>query len=160
MCIRDRTYPAESCIHAYTDGSATRAESDGGAGVYIRSPEGLGHTTTAGISAWKHCSNCSTEVQALMQATAMVQDHQSDCTQVVFLKDALSVPEAFQEPETNFLVSWRNSRISWKEDEKSCNLYLPIVESQEMRHRTSSPKLEPEVNNLKTASALQKRKPL
>jgi len=85
-------YPAESWIYAYTDGSATSAVSDGGAGVYIRTPEG--HTTTAGIPTGKHCSNYSAEVQALMQATTMIQDHQSNYTQVVFLTDALSVLEA------------------------------------------------------------------
>ena len=88
----DETYPAESWIHAYTDGSATSAVSDGGAAIYIRSLEG--HTITAGIPTRKHCSNYSAEVQALMQATTMIQDHQSNCTQVVFLTDALSVLKA------------------------------------------------------------------
>ena len=85
-------YPEESWIHVYTDGSATRAVFDGGAGVFVKYPEE--HTITTGIPTGKHCTNYAAEVQALMQAVSMVQDSQSDCTQVVFLSDALSVLEA------------------------------------------------------------------
>ena len=95
-------YPEESWIHVYTDGSATRAVRDGGAGVLIKSPEG--HTSTAGIPTGKYCSNYSAETQALMQAASMVQDLQYDCPQVVFLSDALSVLEALAKDKLPHLM--------------------------------------------------------
>ena len=85
-------YPAESWIQVYTDGSATNAVADGGAGVHIKTPEG--HTITAGIPTGKHCTNYTAEVAALLHAAALVCDVQSDCSQVVFLSDAKSVLEA------------------------------------------------------------------
>ena len=59
-------------------GSATNAAANGGAGVHIKSPEG--QTSTAGI----HSTNFSAEVQALVQAASMVQNMESNCSQVVF----------------------------------------------------------------------------
>ena len=85
-------YPEESWIQVYTDGSATNAVANGGAGVLMRTPEH--HTFAAAIPTGKHCSNYAAEVQALMQAASMVQDSESDCPQVVFLTDALSALEA------------------------------------------------------------------
>jgi ribonuclease HI len=92
LAMISECYPAESWIHVYTDGSATNAVANGGAGVHVRSPEG--HSTTASIPTGKHCSNYSAEVQALMQAASMIHDTTSECPQVVFLSDALSVLEA------------------------------------------------------------------
>ncbi|KAK7110703.1 hypothetical protein V1264_014534 [Littorina saxatilis] len=85
-------YPCESWIHVYTDGSATDAVDNGGAGVYASFPEG--HTTTTNIPTGKHCSDYSAEIQALVQATSIIQDSFSECLQAVFLTDALSVLEA------------------------------------------------------------------
>ena len=92
LAMIDEQYPAESWIHVYTDGSATNAVADGGAGVHINSPDG--HVITAGIPTGKHCTNYAAEVEALMKAAALIHDIQSDCTQVVFLSDAKSVLEA------------------------------------------------------------------
>ena len=68
----DEQYPAESWIHLDTDGSATNAVADGGAGVYINSPGGP--TITAGTPTGKHCTNYAAEVEALIQAAALVHD--------------------------------------------------------------------------------------
>ena len=87
-------YPEESWIHAYTDGSATNAVTDGGAGVYIKTPEG--HIVKAGIPTGKYCTNYAAEEKALMHAAALTQDLQNDDTQVVFFTDALSVLEALE----------------------------------------------------------------
>jgi ribonuclease HI len=92
LAMISECYSAESWIHVYTDGSATNAVTNGGAGFHVRSPEG--HSTTAGIPTGKHCSNYSAEVQALMQAASMIHDATSECPQVVFFSDALSVLEA------------------------------------------------------------------
>ncbi|KAK7102897.1 hypothetical protein V1264_021054 [Littorina saxatilis] len=70
-------YPEDVWIHAYTDGSATNAVANGGAGVLVRSPEG--HTSTAGIPTGKYCSNYAAEVQAIMQAASMIHDSESEC---------------------------------------------------------------------------------
>ena len=94
-------YPPDAWIQAYTDGSATKAVADGGAGVYIRSPNGEIFTRSAPTG--KHCSNYKAEVLALSTAITMVRDELEDvCWQVVFLTDALSVLEAIKggnEPE-------------------------------------------------------------
>ncbi|KAK7473308.1 hypothetical protein BaRGS_00035440 [Batillaria attramentaria] len=84
-------YMEESWIHVYTDGCATDAVANGGARIF-KFPEG--DTSTLGIPTGKHCSNYMAEVQALMQATTMIQDSNSKCHQTVFLTDALSVLEA------------------------------------------------------------------
>ena len=59
-------YPEEARIHAYTDGSATGALTNGGAGVYIKLPEE--EVQSASIPAGKYCSSYMAEIQALMQA--------------------------------------------------------------------------------------------
>ena len=92
LAMLEERYPDEAWIHAYTDGSATDAMSNGGAGVYLKFPEG--HTDTAKIPTGKYCSNYGAEVQALMQATSMIIDSQNDCQQVVLLTDSLSALEA------------------------------------------------------------------
>ena len=86
----EELYPQEAWVHAYTDGSATKAVKDGGAGVFIRHPNG--ETLTRSTPTGTHCSNYKAEVQALTLAAEMVKV--SECQQVVFLTDALSVLEA------------------------------------------------------------------
>ena len=88
----DESYPGEAWVQVYTDGSATQAVTDGGAGVYLRYPDG--QTETVAMPTGKHCSNYSAEVQALMAAASVVQRASSEFQQVVFLTDALSVLEA------------------------------------------------------------------
>ena len=85
-------YPEEAWIHAYTDGSATDAVKNEGAGVYVKFPEG--EVQSASIPAGKYCSNYVAEIQALVQAASVVRDSSNECQQVVFLSDALSVLEA------------------------------------------------------------------
>jgi len=85
-------YPDESWIHVYTDGSATNAVKNGGAGIHISTPQG--DTDSAAVPTGKYCSNYSAEVQALMLAADMVLKLSSSTTQVVFLTDALSALEA------------------------------------------------------------------
>ena len=87
-------YPEESWVHVYTDGSATNAVADGGAGVYIKSPGG--HIVREGIPTGKHCTNYAAELQALMHAATLARELQKDHFQVVFFTDALSVLEALE----------------------------------------------------------------
>ena len=46
-----------------TDGSATKAITDGGAGIIIQYPSGA--TQTASSATGKHCTNCRAETEAL-----------------------------------------------------------------------------------------------
>ena len=90
----DDLYPREAWIHAYTDGSARDAVADGGAGVYIKSPEG--QSIRKGIPTGKHCTNYAAETEALKAATEYVLELDTDSNQVVFLTDALSVLQALE----------------------------------------------------------------
>jgi ribonuclease HI/endonuclease/exonuclease/phosphatase family metal-dependent hydrolase len=85
-------YPNEAWIQVYTDGSATNAVSNGGAGVLVRYPDG--ETKTASIPTGLHCTNYRAEVQALLKAATMVSQSDDECPQVVFLSDAFSVLQA------------------------------------------------------------------
>ena len=87
-------YPSEAWIHAYTDGSARNAVSDGGAGIFIQSPEG--QTIKKGFPTGKHCTNYTAEEEAIKHATVAVEELDTDCNQVVFLTDALSVLQALE----------------------------------------------------------------
>ncbi|XP_070173778.1 uncharacterized protein [Littorina saxatilis] len=87
-------YPEEAWIHAYTDGSATDAVRDGGAGVLhvVRYPEG--EAQTASIPTDLHCTNYSAEEQALKTAATIVDRSDHECPHVVFLTDAMSALQA------------------------------------------------------------------
>ena len=101
-------YPQEAWIQAYTDGSATKAVADGGAGVFIVFPDRT--VITESIPTGINCSNYRAEVQALLTAIQMVKTStRREYRQVAFLTDALSVLEALNnggEPElTDSLMS-------------------------------------------------------
>nr|KAG5706601.1 hypothetical protein BaRGS_005671 [Batillaria attramentaria] len=88
----DEKYPGEAWVQVYTDGSATQAVSNGGAGVFIRYPDG--QTESVAVPTGKHCSNYSAEVKALQAAASVIQTAGSEYHQFVFLTDARSVLEA------------------------------------------------------------------
>ena len=90
----EEQYPKESWIHVYTDGSATNAVKNGGAGVLVMYPDGGQHTS--GVATGKTCSNYAAEVEALIHSAQIIENSQNDCPQVVFLTDAQSVLEAYQ----------------------------------------------------------------
>ena len=46
----------------------------------------------------KHCSNYCAETEALIQNAPIVQVSEHDCKQVAFLSDALSILQAYQNP--------------------------------------------------------------
>jgi ribonuclease HI len=94
LCMIQDMYPNQAWIHAYTDGSATKAVMNGGAGIFISYPDG--HQETRHIPTGKFCSNYTAEVQALEQAAKMIYNTNSDCQQVVIFTDALSVLQALK----------------------------------------------------------------
>ena len=83
------TYPPESWIRIFTDGSAENAVKNGGGGIFIQFPEGTeekNYTPTGLLS-----TNYKAETVALERAAKhinlMLQSHHN----IVFLSDALSV---------------------------------------------------------------------
>ena len=88
------SFPQEAWIHVFTDGSATNAVTNGGAGILVHFPGG--QKISASVTVGRHCSNYRAETEALIQAASIVQDSDQDCKQVVFLSDALSALQAYQ----------------------------------------------------------------
>ena len=86
-------YPPETWTQVYTDGSATKEITDGGAGIIIQYPSGA--TQNASSATGKHCTNHRAETEALKQAATLVKDSLESCSPTVFT-DALSVLEALQ----------------------------------------------------------------
>ena len=64
-------YPPETWTHVYTDCSATKATTDGGAGIIIQYPSGA--TQTASSATGKHCTNYKAETEAPKQAATLVK---------------------------------------------------------------------------------------
>ena len=86
----DDFYPQATWIHVYTDGSATDAVQDGGAGSLIYLPDG--ETLEAASATGKYCTNYDTEVKALEQGVQAVIDlADANSENVVFLTDSRSV---------------------------------------------------------------------
>ena len=87
----DDFYLQATWIHVYTDGSATDAVQDGGAGSLIYLPNG--HQTLEAASATgKYCTNYDAEVKALEQgAQAVIDLTDTNSEDVVFLIDFRSV---------------------------------------------------------------------
>ena len=95
-----KNYPPETWTHVYTDGSATKAITDGGAGITIQYPSGA--TQNASSATGKHCTNYRAETEALKQAAILVKD---SLEPTVFLTDALSVLEALQTNKSSLLAT-------------------------------------------------------
>ena len=67
---------------------------NGGAGILVHFPGG--QKALASMAVGKHCSSYRAETEAIIQAASVVQASDHDCKQVVFLSDALSVLQAYQ----------------------------------------------------------------
>ena len=92
LAMLDEQYPQEAWIRLYTDGSATDAVKNGGAGVFIQYPSG--ERQAEAIPTGLHCTNYRAEEEALIHAANIISSRVSQDTQVVFLTDALSVLQA------------------------------------------------------------------
>ena len=91
-------YPQKAWIHVFTDGSATNAVTIGGAGILVHFPGGQK------VAVGRHCSNYRSETEALIQAASIVQASDHNCKQVVFLSDALSILQAYQNHKLPYLT--------------------------------------------------------
>ena len=95
-------YPPETWTHVYTYGSATKATTDGGAGIIIQYPSGA--TQTASSATGKHCTNYRAETEALKQAATLVKDSLEPCSPTVII-DAISVLAALQTNKSPLLTT-------------------------------------------------------
>ena len=94
MAMTAERYPQEAWIHVFTDGSATNAVTNGGAGILVHFPGG--QKVSASVAVGRRCSNYRAEKEAIIQAASILQASDHDCKQVVFLSDALSVLQVYQ----------------------------------------------------------------
>ena len=86
----DDFYPQATWIHVYTDGSATDAVQDGGAGSLIYLPNGK--TLETDSATRKYCTNYDAEVKAIEQGVQSVIDlTYANSEDLVFLTDFRSV---------------------------------------------------------------------
>ena len=90
----EEKYPQETWIHVYTDGSATNAVRNGGAGVFIQHQE---EQKTIAQPTGVYCSNYKAEVEALTIAANTVTEPTDTGKQIVFFTDALSVLKTLDE---------------------------------------------------------------
>jgi len=68
-------FSPETWTRVYTDGSATKAPTDGSAGIIIQYPNGA--TQTVRSATGKHCTNYRAEIEVLNQAATLVKDPNS-----------------------------------------------------------------------------------
>ncbi|RUS81811.1 hypothetical protein EGW08_010448 [Elysia chlorotica] len=92
MATIEDLYPVEAWTRIYTDGSATNAIQNGGAGIYIQYPNA--EKDTISIPTGIHCSNYEAEACAIIEAATHLAEKTPQTNQVVFLTDALSVLQA------------------------------------------------------------------
>ena len=77
----DGKYPQEAWTHIYTDGSATDATLNGGAGILIQYPESK---KTLAVPTGIHCSNYKAEIEALTIAVSQIKKAPLQIPQCVF----------------------------------------------------------------------------
>ena len=105
-------YPQDAWIHVFTDGSATNAVTNGWAEILVHIPGGQKATTSMAVE--KHCSNYPAETEVLMQAASIMQASDHDCRQVVFLSDALSILQAYQNHKLpNLAKATKRAVLQW-----------------------------------------------
>ena len=85
-------YIPHAWTNVYTDGSATNAIQDSGAGIVFYLPSGS--TKSASAATQRNHGNYKTESEALIMAISRDVDSQQKSTMAVFLSDALSVLQA------------------------------------------------------------------
>ena len=81
----------DSCIHRWVSNERGDQRRGRYTGPLPRRTESLSER-----AAGRHCSNYRAETEAIIQAASIVQASDHDCKQVVFLSDALSVLQAYQ----------------------------------------------------------------
>ena len=88
----EREFPADTWVHAYTDGSATDAVKNGGSGVLIKRHQQQPMTISA--PAGKLCTNFRAEVKAITLASTHLVACGEPAVNTVILTDSLSTLQA------------------------------------------------------------------
>ena len=99
-------YPKETWTYIFTNGSAEDATCNGGAGVYVKYPDGTDDRLS--FATGLYSTNYKAETEALRAATSHIEYSPLLSHRVVFLSDALSVLQALQtgkDTDLNNLVS-------------------------------------------------------
>ena len=99
-------YPKSEWTHVYTDGSATDAVRNGGAGIFIQYPGGAQEQIS--VPTGLYSTNFRAEAEALKTAATLVEDSELTTHNIVFLSDALSVLQSLERSrntEVNELAS-------------------------------------------------------
>ena len=105
---------------------------------------------------WKALLHCRTETAALVQAASIVQASDHDCEQVVFLSDALSALQAYQNHRLpNLTKALKLSAATRRDVLRWVLTHCGILE---MSKRTSSQRRALEENSIATMSASAKRR--
>ena len=102
----DELYPQDAWIHVYTDGSATNAIGDSGAGstIYLQGGQQIKHSVATG----KHCTNYGAEIKALEQGAKAIDDLTDQTTDVLFITDSRFALDALHnqsEPHLSRIVN-------------------------------------------------------
>ena len=87
-------YPKETWTYIFTDGSAEDATCNGGAGVYVKYPDGTDDRLS--FATGLYSTNYKAETEALRAAAKHIENSPHLSHRVVFLSDALSVLQALQ----------------------------------------------------------------
>ena len=87
-------YPKETWTYIFTDGSAEDATCNGGAGVYVKYPDGTDDRLS--FPTGLYSTNYKAETEALRAAATHIENSPHLSHRVVFLSDALSVLQALQ----------------------------------------------------------------
>ena len=120
LAMIDEKYPEEAWIQAYTDGSATNAVKDGGAGVYVRFPNG--EKKCARIATGDRCSNYNAEIQAMILAAKEVTEIGDPRDPIVILTDAKSV---LQELGSRKIATLQKEIQSLQRTRRVCLQWIP-----------------------------------
>ena len=92
-------YPQEDWTHIYTDGSAEEAVTNGGAGIYLRYPDGS--TASYSVPTGKHSTNFKAESCAILHAAETVNKSNKTTENTVIFSDCKSVLESISSKSTN-----------------------------------------------------------
>ena len=103
MATIEDSYPEGAWTRVYTDGSATDATHNGGAGIYIQYPNA--ERDSISIPTGIHCSNYEAEACAIIEAATHLAEKTPQTNQVVFLTDALSVLQASENGKLSKLTA-------------------------------------------------------
>ena len=87
-------YPRETWTYIFTDGLAEDATCHGGAGVYLKYPDGTDDRLS--FATGLYSTNYKAETEALRAVAAHIENSPHLSHRVVFLSDALSVLQALQ----------------------------------------------------------------